>query len=36
MVVSPNVGRNLRVSVALDVHGLKLEKDGPTFSGFNE
>ena len=36
--VSPNVGRFLRLSVALegkDVHGLKLEKVGPTFTGFN-
>ena len=38
MVVSPNVGRFLSLSVALegkDVHGFKLEKVGPTFSGFN-
>ena len=38
MVVSPNVGCFLRLSVALegkDVHGLKRERVGPTFSSFN-
>ena len=38
MVVSPNVGRFLTLSVALEgknVHGLKLEKVVPTFSSFN-
>ena len=38
VVVSPNVGRFLTLSVALEgknVHGLKLEKVGPTFSSFN-
>ena len=39
VVVSPNVGRFLKLSaVALEgknVHGLKLEKVGPTFSTFN-
>ena len=38
MVVSPNVGRFLTLSVALqgkNVHGLKLEKVGPIFSSFN-
>ena len=38
MVVSPNVGRFLKLSVALEgknVHGLELEKVGPTFSSFN-
>ena len=38
VVVSPNVGRFLKLSVALEgknVHGLELEKVGPTFSSFN-
>ena len=38
VVVSPNVGRFLTLSVALqgkNVHGLKLEKVGPIFSSFN-
>ena len=38
VVVSPNVGRFLTLSVALEgknVHGLKLENVGPTFSSFN-
>ena len=38
VVVSPNVGRFLTLSVALEgknVHGLKLEKVGLTFSSFN-
>ena len=38
VVVSPNVGRFLTPSVALEgknIHGLKLEKVGPTFSSFN-
>ena len=38
VVVSPNVGCFLRLSVALegkDVHGSKRKRVGPTFSSFN-